>query len=150
MRLPLREEQKVVADFLALEAIRLGDRLRVVWEWDEGLDSIELPPLLLQPLVENAIKHGIAPSIPGGDLIIRARAQDGAIFLEVWNSGIPFQNADARPGIGVKNLRSRLSLHFGSGARLFIGPSGQGTLASIRFEAIQVECGHETHQGPGC
>ncbi len=149
MRLPLREERKIVADFLALESIRLGTRLRVLWEWDEGLDEIELPPLLLQPLVENAIKHGIAPSIPGGELVIRARAQDGAVFLEVWNSGMPFRETEGRNGIGVKNLRSRLALHFGSEATLSVGPSGEGTLACIRLEAIQVECGHETTEGPG-
>ena len=150
MSLPLGEERKIVADFLALESIRLGTRLRVRWEWNEGLDAIEVPPLLLQPLVENAIKHGIAPSIPGGDLIIRARTQDGAVFLEVWNSGMPFRNANGGHGIGVKNLRSRLSLHFGSGARLSIGPSGEGTLAGIRIEAFQVECGHEPDEGLGC
>lgn len=149
MRLPLAEERKIISDFLALESIRLGNRLRVIWEWDEGLDSIEVPPLLVQPLVENAIKHGIAPSIPGGELILRARAQDGVILLEVWNSGAPFQDSEKGRGIGVKNLRSRLSLHFGSRASFSIGPSGPGTLACIRLEAIQVECTHETAKGLG-
>ena len=149
MRLPLGEERKIISDFLALEAIRLGDRLRVIWEWDESLDSIEVPPLLLQPLVENAIKHGIAPSIPGGDLILRARAQDGAIFLEVWNSGAPFRDCEVGRGIGVKNLCSRLSLHFGAEASFSVGPSGQGTLACIQLKAIQVEYLHETSKRPG-
>ncbi len=149
MRLPLGEERKIIADFLALEAIRLGDRLRVVWEWDERLDMLEVPPLLLQPLVENAIKHGISPSIAGGELILRARAEDGLIFLEVWNSGEPMHAGEGGSGIGVKNLRSRLSLHFGPGASFSIGPSGQGTLASIRLESIQVECLHEAPQRPG-
>jgi LytS/YehU family sensor histidine kinase len=149
MRLPLGEERKIIADFLALEAIRLDHRLRVTWEWDERLDTIELPPLLLQPLVENAIKHGIAPSIPGGELILRARAQDGFIFLEVWNSGEPFREHAAGNGIGVKNLRSRLALHFGDAASFSIGPSDQGTLACIRLESIQVDYDHETHPRPG-
>jgi len=149
MRLPLGEERKIISDFLALEAIRLENRLRVVWEWDEDLDSIEVPPLLLQPLVENAIKHGIAPSIPGGDLVLRARAQGGAIYLEVWNSGAPFHDSEAGNGLGVRNLRSRLSLHFGSGASFSVGPSGQGTLACIRLEAIQVEYVHETSERLG-
>ena len=139
MRLPLGEERKIIADFLALESIRLGDRLRVVWEWDERLDAIELPPLLLQPLVENAIKHGISTSISGGDLILRARSQNGAILLEVWNSGEPFQSPTGPGGMGVKNLRSRLALHFGPGATFSVGPSAQGTLACIRLEAIQVQ-----------
>jgi Histidine kinase len=149
MRLPLGEERKIISDFLALEAIRLGDRLRVRWEWDEELDTIEVPPLLLQPLVENAIKHGIAPSIPGGDLVLRARAQGGAILLEVWNSGEPFLGDEEGKGIGVKNLRSRLALHFGAGASLSVGPADQGTLACIRLEAIQVEYAHETLERPG-
>lgn len=144
MRLPLGEERKIIADFLALESIRLASRLRVVWEWDEELDSIEVPPLLLQPLVENAIKHGIAPSIPGGELVLRARAEDGAILLEVWNSGAPFHDNEAERGIGVRNLRSRLALAFGDGASFSIGPSGQGTLATIRLEANQVEFAHGT------
>jgi signal transduction histidine kinase len=149
MRLPLGEERKIISDFLALEAIRLENRLRVVWEWDESLDAIEVPPLLLQPLVENAIKHGIAPSIPGGDLIIRARTQGGAILLEVWNSGLPFIDSEEGNGIGVKNLRSRLALHFGNRASIFVGPSGQGTLACIRLEAIQVDYEHETSKRLG-
>lgn len=148
-RLPLGEERKIISDFLALESIRLGSRLRVVWEWDEELDAVELPPLLLQPLVENAIKHGIAPSIPGGEVVLRARAQDGAILLQVWNSGRPFQNRGTTGGIGVKNLRSRLALSFGTGASLTIGPSGEGTLACIRLEATQVEFPHEPAEGPG-
>jgi LytS/YehU family sensor histidine kinase len=149
MRLPLGEERKIIADFLALESIRLEQRLRVTWEWDEDLDSIEVPPLLLQPLVENAIKHGIAPSIPGGDLILRARVQDGGVFLEVWNSGEPFHDGQGGSGIGVKNLRSRLALHFGAGASLTVGPSGQGTLASIRLEAMQVDYAHEMSECSG-
>ena len=149
MRLPLGEERKIISDFLALEAIRLESRLRVVWEWDEDLDSIEVPPLLLQPLVENAIKHGISPSISGGDLILRARAQGGTILLEVWNSGAPFHDNDAGRGLGVRNLRSRLALHFGAGASFSIGPSDHGTLASIRLEAIQVEYAHETSERLG-
>lgn len=148
-RLPLGEERRIVSDFLALESIRLGNRLKVIWEWDEGLDAIELPPLLLQPLVENAIKHGIAPSIPGGEVILRARSQEGAILLEVWNSGMPFHPRGISSGIGVKNLRSRLALSFGEGAALSIGPSGQGTLASIRLESTQVEFPHEAAESPG-
>lgn len=149
MRLPLGEERKIISDFLALEAIRLGPRLRVLWDWDEALDALEIPPLLLQPLVENAIKHGIAPSVPGGDLIIRARSRDGSVRLEVWNSGKPFPSQVNGSGIGLKNLRSRLALHFGASAELVIAPSGQGTLACIQFEATQVEWPHEAPEGPG-
>ncbi len=147
-RLPLGEERKIISDFLALEAIRLGSRLRVAWEWEEALDAIELPPLLLQPLVENAIKHGIAPSIPGGELIVRGRAEGGAISLEVWNSGVPFCEGEKGAGIGLRNLRSRLALNFGPGASLSLGASGQGTLACLRFAATLVEFPHGSTESP--
>ncbi|GLH71921.1 hypothetical protein GETHLI_04230 [Geothrix limicola] len=149
MRMPLGEERRVISDFLALEAIRLEDRLRVTWEWDEGLDAIEVPPLLVQPLVENAIKHGIAPSIRGGELILRARNQEGVIHLEVWNSGVPYSDRQGGGGLGVKNLRSRLSLHFGTSASFEVGPSNEGTLACIRLEANQVDYADEALKSPG-
>ena len=146
--LPLREEKQIITDFLALEAIRLGKRLRITWEWDDTLDQVEIPPLLLQPLVENAIKHGIAPSIPGGEVHIRARGLDGILFLEVWNTGLPYEEKKRPGGLGMRNLSSRLSLHFGSRAELSIGPSGLGTLASIRLEVTRVECSNETTKDP--
>ncbi len=147
-RLPLREEKQIITDFLALEAIRLGKRLRITWEWDDTLDQVEIPPLLLQPLVENAIKHGISPSIPGGEVHIRARALGGKLFLEVWNTGLPYEEKKRPGGLGMRNLSSRLSLHFGSRAELSIGPSELGTLASIRLEVTRVECSNETTKDP--
>jgi LytS/YehU family sensor histidine kinase len=149
MRMPLGEERKIITDYLALESIRLGARLTVRWEWDERLDSIEVPPLLVQPMVENAIKHGIAPSIQGGEVVLRAQSRERAVFLEVWNSGEPFLGNEDGKGIGVNNLRSRLALHFRDKAQFSVGSSGQGTLASIRIEATQVEWPNETIEGPG-
>lgn len=149
MRLPLGEERRIITDFLALESIRLQDRLRVRWEWDEELDSIEIPPLLLQPLVENAIKHGIAPSVPGGELVLRSRMSGGEVILEVWNSGEPLLEKVAESGVGLRNLRSRLNLHFGERGSFSLSHSENGTLASIRFEAIQVEYAHEAPQSSG-
>ncbi len=133
--LPLSEERRLVNDYLALETMRLGSRLRVSWEWDGTLDGMEIPPLLLQPLVENAIKHGISPSIPGGDLVIRATSEDEGIAFEVWNSGEPFLPRQNGSGIGIKNLRSRLDLAYGREACLTIGPAGCGTLARIHLNA---------------
>ncbi len=147
--LPLKEERQIISDFLALEGIRLGKRLRVSWDWDDALDRVELPPLLLQPLVENAIKHGIAPSIPGGEVQVRTRVSAGNIFLEVWNSGAPFDEMGKPSGLGVRNLRSRLSLHFDAQAELWIGSSESGTLASIRIMAKQVDYSDEAPKDPG-
>jgi len=128
---PLREERCLVRDYLAIESMRLGDRLRLTWEWDESLDDFEIPPLLLQPLVENAIKHGIAPSLEGGDLIVRAKESGGLISFQIWNSGEPFLPKRQSHGVGVKNLRARLALAYGDDARFSLGASEGGTLAMI-------------------
>jgi hypothetical protein len=147
--LPLDEERMIVSDFLALESIRLGDRLKVRWEWDGRLNDLEVPPLLLQPLVENAVKHGIAPCVSGGELVLRARSVGPDVILEVWNSGMPFAEIRSGGGIGLKNLRSRLGLNFGEGASVSIGPSGEGTLASIKIQHSQIGLPHETPKSPG-
>ena len=148
-QLPLKEEHQIISDFLALESIRLGKRLRITWEWDHALDKVELPPLLLQPLVENAIKHGVALSISGGEVRIRAALADGTICLDVWNSGAPYVDMGRPGGLGIKNLRSRLNLQFDSGAVLKIEGTEDGTLASIRIEAKQVECSNESPESLG-
>lgn len=147
--LPLEEERMIVSDFLALESIRLGDRLKVRWEWDERMNGLEIPPLLLQPLVENAVKHGIAPCVSGGELVLRARFEIHEVVLEVWNSGMPFTEIRSGGGIGLKNLRSRLSLNFGERASISIRPSGNGTLAFIKIQHSQVGLPYETTKSPG-
>ena len=106
---PLTAERALVEHYLAVEHIRLGSRLRVVWDWNTDLESILLPPLLLQPLVENAIKHGIAPSREGGDLRIFLQTEGSGFRLGVANTGLAYE--PGRPeGIGLRNLRERLSL----------------------------------------
>lgn len=142
MRLPLHEERAILIDYLALEAIRLEQRLRVTWHWDETLDAWEVPPLLLQPLVENSIKHGLAPCVNGGELVIRTSVLSGDLVLEVWNSGEPYCGHDKGGGVGLKNLISRLNMHFGTDATFWIGPSEGGTLASIRITARLVGIPH--------
>lgn len=145
---PLSEERAVVTDFLALEAMRLGPRLRVDWDWDFTLEHLELPPLLLQPLVENAIKHGISPSVAGGEILISLRSEGRDVYLEVWNTGMPFK-PDRRGGIGIKNLVSRLALTFGTGARFSLGPQGNGTLASIYLPGALLRFVHERPKNSG-
>jgi LytS/YehU family sensor histidine kinase len=134
--LPLGEERRLVTDYLALEAMRLGVRLRVSWDWEDALDGLAVPPLLLQPLVENAIKHGIAPSVAGGDLVVRARASGQDLALEVWNTGQPFQPRATPSGIGIANLRSRLHLTYGTYAALEIMERDGGTSARIRLAKV--------------
>ncbi|WP_306601543.1 sensor histidine kinase [Geothrix sp. 21YS21S-2] len=133
---PLGEERSLVTDYLAIESMRLGSRLRVAWEWDDRLDTLEIPPLLLQPLVENAIKHGISPSLEGGDLIVRAQGADGLVTFQIWNSGEPFLLKRQSQGVGVKNLRARLALAYGDEAQFSLGASEGGTLARIELKIL--------------
>ena len=144
-RWPLREERAILEDYLALEAIRLTHRLKVIWDWDEALNGCELPPLMLQPLAENAIKHGLSPSLTGGDLLIRAQIQGNELLLEVWNSGEPFHPGRSESGIGIDNLISRLNIHFHNGATFSLGSTGNGTLASIRIDIEQIGIGYEAN-----
>ena len=106
---PLARERELVERYLALEHIRLGHRLEVDWQWEAALEGLSVPPLLLQPLVENAIKHGIAPNRAGGTIRISLRGEGEDLELEVANTGLPL-DAEALDGVGLRNLRERLSL----------------------------------------
>jgi sensor histidine kinase YesM len=142
--LPLKEERHILSDYLGVEAIRLGERLRVTWDWDERVENLEVLPLLLQPLVENAIKHGVSPTREGGEIIIRARGANSSIYLEVWNSGAPLTGSRKGNGIGVKNLSSRLLYNYGDQASFSLRPQDGGTLASIVISGSQVGWSDET------
>jgi len=129
---PLSLERGLVEQYLALEGVRLGRRLRVDWQWDRGLEAAEVPPLLVQPLVENAIKHGIAPSRTGGELRIGLRAHGDGLELEVANTGLALQDL-APEGVGVRNLRERLAL-LGLPAKAFsLDRDGDWTRAVVRL-----------------
>lgn len=106
---PLARERELVERYLDLERIRLGPRLDVAWQWEAALEGLSVPPLLLQPLVENAIKHGIAPNRAGGAIRISLRAEGEELELEVANTGLPLE-AEALEGVGLRNLRERLRL----------------------------------------
>ncbi|HEX9082315.1 MAG TPA: hypothetical protein VF768_08550, partial [Holophagaceae bacterium] len=76
---------------------------------EEALEGLEAPPLLLQPLVENAVKHGISPSREGGEIQISLQGEPGVLVLGVANTGLPL-GVDAPEGVGLRNLRERLGL----------------------------------------
>jgi hypothetical protein len=104
----LEQERRLVEAYLDMEQMRLGDRLRVSWNWLDWADQVMLPPYFLLPLVENAIKHGISPAEAGGEVAI-ACARDGArILLRVENTGAAL--GPGRPGVGLGNLEARLRL----------------------------------------
>jgi two-component sensor histidine kinase len=111
----LEEELVIVGEYLALEHIRFEDRLRVRYEIDEATLDMNIPPMMLQTLVENAIKHGISQSVEGGTIeIITRQLQDGGEII-VRNSG-SLAGQQAQKGFGITSTENRLNLQFGGRA----------------------------------
>jgi len=140
-RVPLSDEIEFVRDYLALESLRLGSRLHVDWQLDPATLSDEIPPLTLQPLVENSVLHGVAPRLAGGRIRIEARrnALNQGLDLTIADDGPgcdPAELARERPGgpgnrttggIGLAALRRRFELDFEGRARLRVRTAkGQG------------------------
>ncbi len=131
---PLDSEIEVASDYLALEAVRFEERLRVRLEIDPAAANFPVPTMLLQTLVENAVKHGIAAELAGGDLIVRASRENGSLLVEVENTG---HLSDPKPGgkaVGLANTRERLRLLYGDRATLQLKNGATGTVtASVRI-----------------
>lgn len=130
---PLGDERQLVRRYLAVEKIRLGGRLRVHWDWDEGLDEVTAPPFLLQPLVENALKHGIAGHPEGGEIRIKGNLLRGAFHLQVANNGRP-ASLVLGEGVGLRNLEARLKLAYGERSRFQLHAEYGWTLADVDAE----------------
>lgn len=128
---PLSEERALVELQLRLAELRLGPRLQVEWDWPDWAGAHPAPPLLLQPLVENALEHGIARRTAGGRLRLRTAREGGELVLEVANTG-QLEDAPAREGTGLRNLRERLALLRPPG-RLELVQRGGWTVARIHL-----------------
>lgn len=131
---PLREELDFVRAYLEIEQARFEDRLRVEWKVaPETLDA-RVPPLLLQPLVENAIRHGLAPRSAPGRIEIRSERADGALLLRVSDDGVGLNGGppSGSGGVGLTSTRSRLLQMYGDRHRFDLGPApGGGTVAEV-------------------
>ena len=117
-RVPLAEELALVEDLLSIEQVRFGERLRYECAVEEGMREWLVPPLVLQPLVENAVTHGIAQCLDGGHGPARGRRRGDRLFVAIENP----RDADAprRPGtgIGLENVRRRLEALYGRAAEM--------------------------------
>jgi two-component system LytT family sensor kinase len=140
---PLREELKFTDDYLDIEVVRFGaDKLRVEKEIDPRTLEVLVPSILLQPLIENSIKHGLEPRIHGGTVTVRSRLEGDRVSIEVADDGV---GITARPassvrlkgaGIGMKNVKERLEVLYGNQARFnVVSNPGRGTLVSIEIPA---------------
>ncbi len=105
----LAEEISLARRYLAIEQVRFGDRLRVQWSLDPAASDAKLPPLLLQPLVENAVRHGVEPSASGADLKISTHRRGSVVVIKVTNT-VPAGQGVAGHGLALRNVRERLYL----------------------------------------
>ncbi len=113
---PVKEEMEFVKKYLHLEQARFGDRLRFILEIDPGAEVLLLPPLLIQPLVENAVKHGIGPKLEGGSVEVRIWVEGQHIGVQVADTGVGFHgglSAQKGEGVGLDNTRQRLLKMYG-------------------------------------
>jgi two-component system, LytTR family, sensor kinase len=135
---PLREELQFIDDYMGIEMVRFGDKLRFVKEVDAGTLDHLVPSMLLQPIVENCVKHGLSSKVDGGMIRIRSRLVDGRLHLSVEDDGVGISEAKLatlfEQGIGISNVNERLKVLFGDDYRMWIDSKpGQGTQTEIEI-----------------
>jgi two-component system LytT family sensor kinase len=143
----LREEFEFIDDYLDIEVVRFGrDKLTVVKDLDPASLDVVVPSMLLQPLVENSIKHGLAPKIEGGTIYLRSRLSDGHLVVEVEDDGIGMGAAQmleppsgiGGSGIGMANIAERLKVLYGGTAKMVIDRGSMGgTLIRLNLPVLQ-------------
>jgi two-component system LytT family sensor kinase len=133
----LDEELQFVRHYLHIEQVRFGDRLSVELSTGPGVAGEMVPALILQPLVENAIRHGLAPKPEGGRICVSASREGGFVRLRVADDGVGMRGESVRAnGIGLRNVRERLQALYGDAARMDIDSSAaQGTSVSLLLPA---------------
>jgi two-component system LytT family sensor kinase len=141
-QVPLQREVEFLEKYFDIQKLRFADRLNVVVEVPDDLMGAQVPSLILQPLVENAVKHGIAQRAQGGTVQVAAACADGQLSLRVYNDGPPLcENWASSGGVGLSNLRSRLKLLFGADARLCVasfGITGVEALVTLPLRECQL------------
>jgi signal transduction histidine kinase len=129
---PFRREWAFIQDYLAFEQLRLGERLRVESDIDPAAGAVLAPPLILQPLVENAVRHGLADRPEGGRIALGARLEGAQLVLTVDDDGAG-QPAGEGTGIGVSSVRERLRVLYGDAASVEAGPRARGFGVTLRL-----------------
>lgn len=128
----IEEELNVVKAYVEIEILRLKERLNVHFDIDSALLSVPIPLLSVEPLVENAVKHGIAPRADGGTVRVTVRREGAHVWVEVADTGGGFAAAGREGGgVGLENVRQRLRLCYGPDAALEVLSSASG--ATVRF-----------------
>ena len=130
----VKQEVDLLRNYLELLKIRMGDRLQFEFEIAQDLQGASLPPMLLQPIVENAIKHGLEPKVVGGLVRVTARRSGESMVLTVADNGLGFSDhADSSgAGVGLANLRDRLAVLYDGRAALTVADAAPGTVITIQ------------------
>ena len=121
---PLSEELDIVEEYLEIEKVRLGDRLEYTIARGDGIDGVEIPGVLLQPLVENAVKHGIVPLARGGEVRVSCRRNGDSCMIQVSDNGEGYDEATAAEGFGIGGVRQRLELNYPGAHQFDISTDG--------------------------
>jgi signal transduction histidine kinase len=139
----LQRELEVIRPYLEILKVRMEDRLHTEIDVPEGLQSAEFPSMMIQTLVENAIKHGLEPKPEGGRLSVRAEVQHGKLAVTVADTGVGFgKAATAGTGVGLANIRERLQLLYGNKATLSVRENpGGGTAVTVTVPYKSIEGG---------
>jgi two-component system sensor histidine kinase AlgZ len=131
---PLAREMHLTREYLEIEQTRLGDRLRIETDLQPGTLDALAPSLILQPLVENAVHHGVAPCIAGGMVRIASELAGGRLRLTITNTGAPFVRSQARAGIGLANTAERLTALYGEDHRFHLeGLEAGGCIVTVEI-----------------
>jgi two-component system LytT family sensor kinase len=146
---PFSEELAFTDDYLDIEVVRFGEKLRVVKEIADDTLHIVVPSMLLQPLIENSIKHGLEPRINGGTVTLRSRLDGGRLVLEVEDDGVGMSPDRSQPtagsplvrpgtGIGMKNVRERMAVLYGDEAEVeMVSRPGRGTMVRLVMPVLE-------------
>jgi len=153
---PLRDEFEFIDNYLDIEVVRFGrDKLRVVKELDPASLDVMVPSMLVQPLIENSIKHGLSPKVEGGSIYLRSRLTDTHLVIEVEDDGVGMgrphleeSSSWAGMGIGMANISERLQVLYEDMARMTIDShEGKGTLIRIRLPLSESESDSAVPEG---
>jgi two-component system LytT family sensor kinase len=130
--------------------VRFGrEKLRVIKELDPATLELLVPSMVLQPLVENAIKHGLGPRLDGGTITLRSRLAEGKLVIQVEDDGVGMAEAGSQPavdsvstGIGMANVAERLTVLYGDAAKMSSGSrEGDGTRITLELPLVETEAG---------
>jgi sensor histidine kinase YesM len=135
----LGQEMDALKSYLNIQKIRLGDRLVYTIKVDEALGRNPFPPMLLQPLVENSIKHGLEPKVEGGEIVITAAKKNGKMRISVSDTGLGFSSFN-KTGVGVANVKERIRVLYGMEGRFILeenNPTGVRAIIEVPRDELQ-------------